>query len=236
MKNPVKFVKKTMDENLQVVCLTATPDDGIDDGSERNLLNLMGYKLIRTGAKQDLEEPKIDTRARLKCATDVMDQVREFCETRAVLIYANEPLISILEKDHFLKRVTIETPDSDLRSMDVRKNGSYPIYLISEDYGIRGLDYRAPSNPFGICMIICDPFPDWRTRLQALKRIKRYKDQGNYVQNDLAKDIDQSKFVAHKAKIAKAEVEVRSILEKSQKPEAKPESQAQKEEQDKNYA
>ena len=51
MKGPVKFVKKTMSKNLQVVFLTATPDDGVDDGSERELMNLMGYKLIRTGAK-----------------------------------------------------------------------------------------------------------------------------------------------------------------------------------------
>ena len=47
MSDPVKFYNKTSGANLQVVCLTATPDDGYADGLERNLLDLMGYKLIR---------------------------------------------------------------------------------------------------------------------------------------------------------------------------------------------
>ena len=95
----------------------------------------------------------------------MMKQVQEWHESRAVLIYATGDLLRDLEKDYFVKRVTPETPDKDLRSMDVRTDGNYPVYLISEDYGIRGLDYRAPLNPAGICMIICSPFSDRRTRI-----------------------------------------------------------------------
>jgi hypothetical protein len=48
MNDPVKFYKMTMSEKMQVVCLTATPDDGYADGLERNLLDIMGYKIVRT--------------------------------------------------------------------------------------------------------------------------------------------------------------------------------------------
>lgn len=51
MRDPLEFASSTTGGKLQVVCLTATPDDGINDGRERNLMNLMGYRLIRTGDK-----------------------------------------------------------------------------------------------------------------------------------------------------------------------------------------
>ena len=51
MRDPVEFASSTIGEKLQVVCLTATPDDGINDGCEKNLMNLMGYKLIKTDEK-----------------------------------------------------------------------------------------------------------------------------------------------------------------------------------------
>ena len=51
MRDPVEFATSTMGGKLQVVCLTATPDDGILDGCERNLMKLMGYRLIKTEEK-----------------------------------------------------------------------------------------------------------------------------------------------------------------------------------------
>ena len=82
---------------------------------------------------------------------------------------------------HHLRKVTEDTPEDELRSLDKNKEGIYPIFLISDEYGIRGIDYRAPNNPLGICMLICSPFPNKRTRIQAMKRICRYTDVGNYV-------------------------------------------------------
>ena len=38
-KNPVAFWRKTKAENVSVVGLTATQDDGVDFGSERKILN-----------------------------------------------------------------------------------------------------------------------------------------------------------------------------------------------------
>jgi hypothetical protein len=100
-----------------------------------------------------------------KCPQDVIDQVEEWKHTRGVLIYATGEMYSKLVNDHNVPQVTEDTPAEDLRSMDVSKGGCYPVYLINEDYGSRGVDYRAERNPSGICMIICSPFSDRRTRI-----------------------------------------------------------------------
>jgi hypothetical protein len=48
MIDPLTFYNMTNGDKMQVVCLTATPDDGHSEGLERNLMDLLGYKLIRT--------------------------------------------------------------------------------------------------------------------------------------------------------------------------------------------
>ena len=47
------FCKRTLRENIKVVCLTATPDDGFDDSLERDLMNSMKYKLVQTGKNEE---------------------------------------------------------------------------------------------------------------------------------------------------------------------------------------
>jgi hypothetical protein len=165
MRDPVEFASLTTGEKFQVVCLTATPDDGINDGCERNLMKLMGYRLIRTDDKKVLEAPKIDGHFEVNKPDDVMNEAYRWYETRAVLIYANGELNDTLTDQNLVPRVTPDTPAVDLRSLDVKKNDTYPIYLINEEYGIRGIDYRAEKNPNGICMLICSEFSDYRTRL-----------------------------------------------------------------------
>ena len=137
-----------------------------------------------------------------------MKLVKQYQDSRAILIYANDPINSELANEPNITKVTKDTSDADLRSMDVQKGGVYPVYLINEDYGIRGLDYRAPGNIHGICMIIAGQFSAPRTRLQALRRICRYGDAGMYVQNDEEEPINKDKFVALKGRIAIAEKEV----------------------------
>jgi hypothetical protein len=146
-----------------------------------------------------------------------MNEVYRWYESRAVLIYANGKLNDDLANDYMVTRVTPDTPADDLRSMDVKKNGNYPIFLIDEKYGIRGLDYRAERNPDGICMIICSEFSDNRTRLQALKRICRYTDGGNYVKNTKVDEIDMEKFTELRGKIGEAEQKVQAMLSKVKK-------------------
>ena len=96
-----------------------------------------------------------------------MKQVEELKQTRGVLVYATGELYDKLALESKLTLVTEATPHEDLRKMDVKTNGVYPVYLLDEDYAIRGLDYRAANNRHGITMIICSAFRDRRTRVQA---------------------------------------------------------------------
>ena len=75
--------------------------------------------------------------------------------------------------------------------MDRKQGGSYPVYLANDDYGMRGLNYRAPRNELGICMIICNAFPNTRLRIQGLMRVGRYSDNCYRIQNDTENDIDE---------------------------------------------
>ena len=78
-----------------------------------------------------MEDPVINQYARMVTAKDVMDLVQDYNDTRAILIYANDPINSKLADEYKIPRVTKNTPDGDLRRMDVQKDGLYPVYLIN---------------------------------------------------------------------------------------------------------
>ena len=59
MRDIQNFAKKTMSLNMRIICLTATPDDGLESGLERRLMNLMSYNLIRAQKTHELTLPKV---------------------------------------------------------------------------------------------------------------------------------------------------------------------------------
>ena len=84
-------------------------------------------------------------------------------------------------------------------------------------------------------MLICSSFSDKRTRTQGLMRICRYKDKGEYIQNDQVPDIDREKFIDHKSKMTKAEAEIKKLILKQKKPAPLIKSKTQIEEEKKDY-
>ena len=163
LDDPITFFKQVKNPRIQVICLTATPDDGYIEGAERTLINLMGFKRIRTSRKSEVQVPQITQHASFGAAEDVIKVVEERRLYQGVLIYANEPLYTELKEHEHVKAVTMDTPDEDLRRMDKQVGSGYPVYLANDTYGIRGLDYRAPNNKHGICMLIVSSFRDKRT-------------------------------------------------------------------------
>ena len=97
--------------------------------------------------------------------------------------------------------VTSDTSDEELRRMGNKNNGMYPVYLVSEEYGVRGLDYRSYENSLGICMIIASPFSDQRTRIQGLMRVGRYNEQCLRIQDSLVGTIDLEANCLRKGRI-----------------------------------
>ena len=93
-----------------------------------------------------------------------MNLVHEQRKSRGVLIYARKPLFESLGIQDEVTTVTYNTLDDCLQHLDKKGEHGYPVYLISDEYGIRGLDFRSPKNPLGICMVICSTFRNKRIR------------------------------------------------------------------------
>jgi hypothetical protein len=86
--------------------------------------------------------------------------------------------------------------------------------MINEDYGGRGLNFRAANNPRGITMLILGTFPYSRARTQTLFRVGRFGDKCKRIQDTRFADLDEGKNAEYKGKITKA-------LAKMQKDKAK---------------
>ena len=68
-----------------------------------------------------------------------------------------------------------------------------------------------------------------------MKRICRYKDNGNYVQNSECADIDMDKLIEHRARIIKAEKKVQTLMNRVDKPKPVKISVTQEEEKEEDY-
>ena len=95
--------------------------------------------------------PDIHAHANLKDETDVMDRVHKERKSRGVVIYATNDLYDKLSDKEEVTVVKYNTDDDLLQKLDVKGEGGYPVYLVNDQYGIRGLDFRARKNPLGIC-------------------------------------------------------------------------------------
>ena len=91
LEDPIRFFKQVKNPNVHVICLTATPDDGFTEGAERNIIELMGFRQIKTSRKCGAQVPRITQRARFETANDVINVAEERSSYQGVLIYANEP-------------------------------------------------------------------------------------------------------------------------------------------------
>ena len=77
--------------------------------------------------------------------------------------------------------------------MDVKHGKCYPIFIIDDQYGGRGLNFRAQTSSHGITMLICGSFQDEITRNQALLRVGRFGDKCIRIQDSTFREIDLMK-------------------------------------------
>jgi len=77
----------------------------------------------------------------------------------------------------YVQPITQETDQGCLEKMNEKKEGFYPVYIMTLEMGDRGENYRAPDHPLGIALLIASTFPDARTRIQTLWRVERYNDK-----------------------------------------------------------
>ena len=95
-----------------------------------------------------------------------------------VLIYATGDEYTQLSSIEYVKLVTNETETDQLENMQEKKEGFYPVFMMTLEMGDRGENYRASGHPLGIALLIASTFPDSRTRIQTLWRVERFNDKG----------------------------------------------------------
>jgi hypothetical protein len=100
-----------------------------------------------------------------------------------------------------IKEVTPYTDHKELAQLDKKDAGKFQIWLMTDEHGARGHDYRAPMCAKGICLVIASAFPDRRSRVQGLLRVGRHKDKCVRVQVRAAPEIDAKKLGERKAKL-----------------------------------
>jgi len=87
--------------------------------------------------------------------------------------------------------------------MNKNKEGAlHDVYLVNDEYGMRGVDYRSPFPSAGICLIIGAKFGDKREEIQGLCRVGRMGDKcWRIFDTDLGDSIDSKENAARKARL-----------------------------------
>ena len=85
--------------------------------------------------------------------------------------------------------------------MDTKEGNYYPVYMINDMYGGRGLNFRAYTN--SITMFILGTFLDRKTQIQVLTRCGRYKDKCKRIRDTTFKEFDDATNAARKGAIEK---------------------------------
>jgi len=87
--------------------------------------------------------------------------------------------------------------------MDCKHGPYYPVFMINDQYGGRGLNFRAQNNPHGITLLILGPFLDEKTMKQVLQRVGRWNDKCFRVRDCTCELFDAQKNAERKGEIEK---------------------------------
>ena len=75
---------------------------------------------------------------------------------------------------------------------------------MNEQYGGRGLNFRAAHNRHGITMLICGAFPNQIARDQTLMRVGHFTDNCTRIQDTTFAEIDEAANAKRKSEICSA--------------------------------
>jgi hypothetical protein len=92
LKDPIRYYQATKYSKQRVICLTATPDDGYSAGSERTLVQMLGYSVYYGNNKASNGLPIVHERTAMSTLEDIMHIAEYQKSARGVLIYATELL------------------------------------------------------------------------------------------------------------------------------------------------
>ena len=163
----------------------------------------MGYKIYSNSDKHELHNPHVHkTRelGNLEAWRTFITTERQKC---AVLVYATGQVYQALKAEEITIPVTEATPWRVLETMDSKIGSYYPVFMIDDRYGGRGLNFRAQYNPHGITLLILGSFVDEKTMKQVLQRVGRWKDKCNRVRDSTFEMYDHQRNAERKGRIEK---------------------------------
>jgi hypothetical protein len=160
---PKKFAASV--SNLKCICLTATPDNGDLCGLEHQVLQKLGFSIYDSCKKS----PLLDFDHTLQCS--LTELVLAESKMRPVLVHCALELVDSLQEKGI--NFTLLVPGVCI-APKLDQVRPFPIMVTTTSFGLRGFDYRAPTN--GLTLIIAKALPHERALQQALSRVGRYHD------------------------------------------------------------
>jgi hypothetical protein len=198
------FCKDLKSDKVFTIFLTATAYEGEEDCLERSLMDELGYKIYKNSAKKEDFDPVVHETRDLKSLEEYRSLILKESELCGVLIYANGTEYASLSEEDIVTPVTSELDLLRIETMDAKVGPRFPVFMINEEYGGRGLNFRAQTSPLGITMLIIGSFPCSRARTQTLFRVGRFGDKCRRIKIAAFDDLDEAKNAEYKGRIAKA--------------------------------
>jgi len=137
------FYQKTKSDKVYVICLTATAYDGSEDNLQRTALKELGYTVYHNSEKKEDFKPEIHRSEAIGGLEEYRTLIHKEREKCGVLIYATGKEFEALKEEDGVIHVTPQVPYLTLETMDAKLGAYYPVFLINEEYGGRGLNFRA---------------------------------------------------------------------------------------------
>ena len=107
----------------------------------------------------------------------------------------------MLKQEDNVEAITMTTPFDKLEKMDEKVGSFFPVYLIDDKFGGRGVNFRAATN--GLTMIILGSFKDKKTQNQVLNRVGRFGDKARRIRDNTVEEFDDKDNAEYKGRIEK---------------------------------
>lgn len=183
-------------KTVKSISFTGTPENAVRDGFEATLLELAEFKKISPYGEGDHKrELSYDGEFVIE---EMSSLIEEKLATGPVIAYVGNVFDVTLEVS--LVVVDEDTEPFLLRSLGEKHEGKYRLFLVTPDFGTRGVDFR--SN-VPVTLVIGHNFNNQRDLIQCYKRVGRQGD--SCFRFKLAGDlIDKSTAAEYDSKILQA--------------------------------
>ena len=139
------FYGRTKAKTVRTICLTATACDSNEDCLEKACLEALEIKTYMNSKESKDFTPVLHSELDLSTIDKQRALISKESESCGVLIYANGDRYKVLAEEEGVTKLADVTDLNEIEHMDEKKLERYPRYLINDEFGGRGLNFRAKS-------------------------------------------------------------------------------------------